>query len=259
MAMNPRLLRPLATGFNPKSIDGLFLWLDPSDESTLGNTSSGTGGASNNGPVKYLADKSGGGRHATQTGADSTAPTLLAGALNGRSVLGYDGGDSLAGAFGNLPLTAQTTFAVIRLATGAVSFARVFSQLIQSQTDDFGPTGHYIPILRNGTTNAVSSFSTSGSRASVSVSLDTWVVFASRHTGSVINNRTNLGAYVTGTGLAALNSTFDQYRVGVGLGVGPNTSFWQDRIGELLSYSRSLTDAECDRVASYLMKKYAIT
>jgi hypothetical protein len=256
--MNPRLLRPLASGFNPKSIAGLFLWLDPSDESTLGNTSSGTGGASNNGPVKYLADKSGGGRHATQTGADSAAPTLLAGALNGRSVLGYDGGDSLAGAFGNLSLTAQTTFTVIRLGTGAVSFARVFSQQIQSQLNDFQPTGHYIPILRNGTTNAVCSFATGAARASVSVSLDTWVVVASRHTGGEINNRTNLGSYSTATSIT-LNSAFDQYRVGTGIGAGPNISFWQDRIGELLSYNRSLSDTECDRVASYLMKKYAIT
>jgi hypothetical protein len=256
--MNPRLLRPLATGFNPKSIAGLFLWLDPSDESTLGNTSSGTGGASNNGPVKYLADKSGGGRHATQTGADSAAPTLLAGALNGRSVLGYDGGDSLAGTFGNLSLTGQTTFAVIRLATGAVSFARVFSQQLQSQVFDFLGTGHYLPILRNGTTNAVCSYAAGAARGSVSVSLDTWVVFASRHTGGEINNRTNLNAYATATSIT-LTGTFNQYRVGTGIGSGTDVAFWQDRIGELLSYNRSLSDTECNRVSSYLIKKYAIT
>jgi hypothetical protein len=35
MAMNPRLLRPLATGFNPRKIAGLQLWFDAADASTV--------------------------------------------------------------------------------------------------------------------------------------------------------------------------------------------------------------------------------
>jgi hypothetical protein len=255
--MNPRLLRPTAaSGFDPRRIAALALWLDPSDESTLGNTSSGTGGASSNGPVKYVADKSGSGRHATQTGADSAAPTLLSGSLNGRSVLGYDGGDSLAGSLGNLALTAQTTFAVLRLTSAALPSARAFTQRIQSGANDFQPSGHYIPILRSSA-SAIGSFAGGAFRGTVSVSTNTWLVFMSRHTGSAINNRTNLGSFSTSTGLT-LNSTFSDYRIGADIG-SVNPEFWQDRIGELLSYSRSLSDAECNQVATYLLSKYAIT
>jgi hypothetical protein len=256
MGMNTRLLRPTPSGFDPRRIAGLALWLDPSDQSTLGNTSSGTGGASNNGPVKYVADKSGSGRHATQTGADSAAPTLLAGGLNGRSVLGYDGGDSLAGTL-NLTLTAQTTFAVIRMSSGAAAFSRCFTQRISGGTVDTDGLLHYLPILRNSSSNAVSSFSEAALRGSVSVSLGTWLVFMSRHTGSEINNRSNLGSYSTATG-RTLNNLFDQYQLGARINTAADT-FWQDRIGEVLSYSRSLSDAECNQVSSYLMKKYAIT
>ncbi len=35
MPMSPRLLRPRATGFNPKSISGLKLWLDVANTSSL--------------------------------------------------------------------------------------------------------------------------------------------------------------------------------------------------------------------------------
>jgi hypothetical protein len=31
MPMNPRLLRPRASGFDPRSISGLALWLDAAD------------------------------------------------------------------------------------------------------------------------------------------------------------------------------------------------------------------------------------
>jgi hypothetical protein len=35
MAMSPRLLRPRATGFSPRSIPGLALWLDASSSGDM--------------------------------------------------------------------------------------------------------------------------------------------------------------------------------------------------------------------------------
>jgi hypothetical protein len=57
MPMNPRLLRPIATGFNPKSIANLGMWLDASSDGSLtlnGNT------------VSEWRDLSGNGRHVAQ-------------------------------------------------------------------------------------------------------------------------------------------------------------------------------------------------
>jgi len=85
MAMSPRLLRPRATGFNPKSISGLKLWLD------VANTSSLT---FNGSTVSQVNDLSGNGFHATQ-GTANNQPTYQATGLNGKPTLYFDTTDSV--------------------------------------------------------------------------------------------------------------------------------------------------------------------
>jgi hypothetical protein len=83
--MSPRLLRPRATGFNPKSLPGLKLWLDAGDSSSL---------TFNGGDVSQMNDLSGNGFHATQsTGANQ--PTLVSTGFNGKPTLDFDTTDSL--------------------------------------------------------------------------------------------------------------------------------------------------------------------
>lgn len=108
MAMSPRLLRPRASGFNPKSVSGLQLWLDAADVSQMTQNSNGTTPATQtNDPVGYWADKSGNGRHARQT-TNNNRPTLQLADRNGRAGLNFDGlndfflcdsGAQFAGAF----------------------------------------------------------------------------------------------------------------------------------------------------------------
>jgi len=75
----------------PLSIPGLQLWLDASDASTLFTDSAGTTAATADGdPVGRWADKSGSGRHATQT--DGTKKPLRKDAKqNGRAAVEFDG------------------------------------------------------------------------------------------------------------------------------------------------------------------------
>jgi hypothetical protein len=73
MAMNPRLLRPLATGFNPKSIAGLVGWWDASDATTV---------TLNGSDVSQWRDKSGSARHLNQTDA-SLQPAYATASENG--------------------------------------------------------------------------------------------------------------------------------------------------------------------------------
>lgn len=77
MSMSPRLLRPRATGFTPKSIAGLAAWFDADDFSTI---------TLNSNTVSEWRDKSGNGRHATQATA-SNQPAYATNTLNGRPVL----------------------------------------------------------------------------------------------------------------------------------------------------------------------------
>jgi hypothetical protein len=85
MAMSPRLLRPVATGFNPRSIPGLAVWLDASKSSSL--TLDG------NGKVSTWTDLTGNGRNATQTTANNRATYTTAG-FGGKNCLTFDGSNS---------------------------------------------------------------------------------------------------------------------------------------------------------------------
>jgi len=79
MAMSPRLLRSRASGFNPKSIAGLSLWLDASDASTI---------TLNGATVSEWRDKSGNARHLSEATANNQ-PTMST--LNGRGAISFDG------------------------------------------------------------------------------------------------------------------------------------------------------------------------
>jgi hypothetical protein len=85
MAMNPKLLRPKASGFNPKSIPGLKLWLN------VANTSSMT---FNGSTVSQVNDLSGNGFHATQATANNQ-PTYQATGFNSKPTLYFDTTDSV--------------------------------------------------------------------------------------------------------------------------------------------------------------------
>ena len=85
MAMNQKLLRPKASGFNPKSIAGLALWLDASDSSTI---------TLNGATVSQWRDKSGNARDLSEATANNQ-PTMST--MNGKSALSFDGvNDSLS-------------------------------------------------------------------------------------------------------------------------------------------------------------------
>ena len=74
----------------PLSIPGLQLWLDASDSSTLFQNSDGTTVATADGdPVGRWADKSGNGRHATQTDGTKKPFKKLA-VKNSRDVIRWD-------------------------------------------------------------------------------------------------------------------------------------------------------------------------
>lgn len=83
-------------------------WYDPSDLSTLSQTSTGTlGNVAVGDPVGYIGDKSGRGNHAKQATAGSR-PTLRQDA-GGKYYLDFDGGDSLSTSAIDLTGTSKVT------------------------------------------------------------------------------------------------------------------------------------------------------
>lgn len=240
----------IPTLFTPRLLAGLIGWWDFSDIGTLGPTSSGVGTVSNNGPVKFAGDKSGLGNHMIQTGADSVSPTFLTSGTNDRTVLGFDGGDSLTLSY-TATLTAESVFVVARYASATTSYGRLFSQ--SDASADFSTTGHYIPLLKNSTVNAIASWATSNGRAAVTLTDAAWAVMSSQHNGSQISNRVNNGTAQTYS--HTLNKQFTRFAIGNAVGA---TANWQDRVAEVVLFNRDLPDNERNLMATYLGRKWNI-
>jgi hypothetical protein len=94
MPMNPRLLRPLATGFNPKSISGLAAWYDASDSATLFDADIGGALVAADGDVGRWQDKSGNENHIYQGTANNRPKRRLA-AVNSKDAIQFDGSNDL--------------------------------------------------------------------------------------------------------------------------------------------------------------------
>lgn len=105
MSMSPKLLRPRATGFNPKSISGLAAWYDASVASSI---------TLNGSTVSQWADLSGNGRNQSQATAASQ-PTYNATGLNGKGTLTTTGTQWMqASAFATAAGGAYTVFSVLK-------------------------------------------------------------------------------------------------------------------------------------------------
>jgi hypothetical protein len=238
MAMNPRLLVPRASGFNPRSIAGIEAWWDFSDLSTL---TIDTG-------ISAVADKSGNGYNATQS-VGGNQPLSSQNQRNGRAVADFDGtGDLLQTANVSADLPAFSSFVALSARTlGQISFGRIWT--------------------RNDLQRAM--FVASGSRFCLGQG---GAVVQATTTNIVFND----WFYITGTSAGGNSGTY-QYRVN-GLNqaltfpgastssVASNPYAIGDRaagarafdglIGEILIYNRVLSAAEIAKVETYLAKKW---
>lgn len=262
MAMNPRLLRPRASGFNPKSIANLGLWLDATDTSSL---------TFNGNNVSEWRDLSGNGRHYAQ--ADAALQPSATRTQNAKRVVDFNG--STTGMAGNAAAND-----IARNVSG-------FTIVMAAKSDDTSPTGaggrfmwfasrsdsNTSARLMFGTFNLFSpanGFGVGGRRldsdafASVASSSDTNAhIFG----GLVDYSSTTARLFVDGTNTAS-NTSFHT------AGSTPNTASLQTSlggvisatqhlfdgfIGEVIVYQRALSAAERQTVERYLGRKWGIT
>jgi hypothetical protein len=133
-AMNPRLLRPTPTGFDPRRLSGLVQWYDAADQSTM--TLNGT-------TVSEWRSKVGG--VALSQGTAAAQPTLTTGYYNGRSALTFDGGDFLYNA--SLPIQVNgMTVAAVFDETTRVAFAGVVVGAPASGNDNAAAGGFRLSV-----------------------------------------------------------------------------------------------------------------
>lgn len=244
MPMNPRLLRPTAaTGFNPKKIAGLALWLDASDLSTI---------TVDQGASEWR-DKSGvGSKKFVQTDGNNQ-PATGTETMNGLNVLRFDGSNDqmtatdpfLSGSGNGLPVS---LFIVQRI-MAATNFGMTYA------------TGGGFEFRQNSTTGAMQVNSDAATTvhtftgSSVNVDQLVTLIFPSGATNNLFYERGTLqslsGSAQGKPGTATMTHTIGR-RTGGALPANV-------RIAEIIAYQALLSDAQRQAVERYLGRKWGIT
>lgn len=238
----------------PLTISGLWGWWDTSDRSTLFQDSAGaTAVTATNDPVGMWKDKSGNSRNFIQSGAGTLKPTYQ-GATSGIS---FDGGDYLTIYSQSTTFTAQTVIAVVNLSASGAVGARVFNQ-VAAASDDYGATGHYIPLRRADSLTSIGAYAGGGARAAVTNANGAKSLLVARHSGTAIVNRIN---GVDGSSYShTLNYTPQRMRLMSNLGAA-NDNGGETGAGtyyELLVFSTALSTTDRGTLETYLNTKWSV-
>jgi hypothetical protein len=243
MPMNPRLLRPTASGFNPRQISGLALWLDAADGSTLFQNSDGTAPATaTSDPVGYWRDKSGTG-HFSQ--ANATARPVV-GSQNGRKTVAFDGVNDFMTAVNPLPTSMPLTFFVAQRIVAGTSFGMTYTMATEFNVRQAG--GGSVLAIIPGT--AITGTSRTGSSDILSIT------YPSSGSNTFFVNGARFPLEDTGT-RPGLTGT---HAIGVRRATDGTLTFYANvQVAEILAYNAALTASQRQQVERYLAAKWGIT
>ena len=237
-AMNPRLLRPTPTGFDPRRIAGLQLWLDAADASSL---TIDTG-------VSEWRDKSGRAKHFVQV-TGNNQPSATTQTIGGRVALGFDGTNDSLSCSEAIPNTRPMTFFLVQRIVTKTSFGMSYTS---------GSGGSTFEIRQSASTGGLNVVASGGNsidnNASDRLGINDVIVLSYPASGNMAGFRN--GATVP-LGTAPANNP--------GLSgthfIGQRTDgfFGNVAIGEIIAYNTLLSVAQRLAVQSYLGRKWGIT
>lgn len=239
MPQSPRLLRPKATGFSPRSISGLAAWYDASNASSI---------TLNGSTVSQWNDLSGNGQHQVQ-GTASLQPTYSATNANGKPALTTTGTQWMqASAFASS--SAATVFLVWKISS-ASGTPFIWQRGAVNDVHSFlmNPGINQIQARRGSSNQGTATVSNLGTT-------DIWrvgtLVFST--TLSRIYNGSSIGTDNTATVAAPVGN-----KVLTLFALDSATRAGSPGIAEFLYYSRQLDDAQQASVRTYLGKKWGVT
>jgi hypothetical protein len=253
MGMSPRTLRP-GGAFTPKSIAGLQLWLNASDQSTM--TLNGT-------TVSEWRSKAG--SISVAQGTASAQPTLTANYAGSRSALTFDGGDVLYSASAPLAIAPCTSF-IVYAESAVVSFAGILGGT-PATGNDFSDVGGFITSARESG-NVTLRAARSGQPAA------TEMTAASTNQGASAYGRKLLTAVVDASSatvrMNGVAGTADSHAVtgsssgaivgGRFVGGAVSASFRLNGVVcEILHYSTALTASQVSVVEKWLALRWGVT
>lgn len=243
MPMNPKLLRPRASGFSPKNITGLAAWYDASVASSVTLTS---------GFVSQWTDLSGGGLNLTQS-VEADRPGT--GNLNGKAAVSFDGAnDYLANSATPSGWLFGTVLVAFSQDTTAASQLLVNLQ-VPSTTRRMSVLWSNLGEFRTQSLNA-SGTTTSRSGGSAATSTPRLLTYT-------FDGSTTAGLRLSAATLSGTTSTTGGSDAGLVIGARRSSSAtslpFDGLIGEVAIYSRVLSAVEIARVERYFAAKWGAT
>jgi hypothetical protein len=231
--MNPRLLRPTPTGFDPRRIAGLAAWYDATVASSITLAS---------GFVSQWNDLSGAGRHLTQS-VEADRPGTST--IGGKTAIDFDGSNDYLAVSTDVP--PATMFCVVDFDTTALQYAMsvinaagLALQAVRTSAAQFRITSW------DGTT-------ATGRSGDGDITQGTAYVLNMTYQGVARYNGKNMAG-------TDVNVRSSQQGIVVGARRTATTGSPLDgKIGEVLVYNRALSAAEYVRVERYLARKWGVT
>lgn len=231
-----------SVGFNPASISGLAGWWDASDASTLYDDTSAGALVGSGGLVARWEDKSGNGRHATQS-TSAKRPVRSVAQVNGLDALTFDGTDDKL-IYSGPSQSEATIFAVVRKADGVSQYQGLFA---------FAKTYAIYSRLGSGNWGVYNVTGGQDNPSGITLAAGTTYALTARRTSS------NRFLYTNGSLSATVaGDSFSGYADIIGADA-DNSQVHNGEICELLAYTSSLSDADRGQVESYLMTKWGVT
>ncbi len=242
--MSPRLLRPRATGFNPRSLSGLLAWYDPSDASSV---------TLNGSNISQLADKSGNGRNATQSTA-AVQPARVSAVQNGLSVCRFNGTTRNDELVVSIPMSSAVTLFWL----GTPTTGKDDTYLVSGSGSGGRPAiiSRYTLIVGGlGLRRDYAYFGGGGDSAVIATSASGFSVVAYTLTDGV-----SVIGYLNGTQTVSATpaNTISGLNI-IRLGSASAVAFANADLGEFLVWNRVLSASERQRVERYLGRKWGIT
>ena len=230
MAMNPKLLRPRVSGFNPKSISGLYAWYDAADATTI---TQATG-------VSAWADKSGNGRTCSQPIGANQPAYVLAG-QNGKNVIDF----------------ASATFRMTTNGTawGLASTNTMFwsFQFPDTAASAAGYTLFDFSVTRQMVYgNSTSELRIANASTGITPVSRRWYIFSIQWNGAATAYRLNQSASTTINPVGYTSGASTQMYMGYNGGSASIRGY----IGECIAYDSTLSDTQTTTVNNYLAKKW---
>jgi len=243
MPMSPRLLWPRATGFNPKSISGLVLWLDAADSSTV---TLGTG-------VSSWRDKSATSLSFIQ-GTGNNQPAYSSGAVAGKGAILFDGVNDQLTAAGitnsNVFGSAGGSVFVVYRPGNTDTYTMFFNGGDTNSRDRFSDNFTYNAMFRSTRLEGQAAFSLP------KTPITTIYATTSSVGGNHVMRSNGVVRHTTTSDFTAYASRTNQtWRVGNG----PQVDFFAGYVCEIVGYSRALTSSEIATVEKGLAAKWQVT